>query len=87
MGIAIFNRPLYHLLPVKNRLLDAVWKLNAVTLSAQILTMPVIIYQFGQFPNLFLLTNFIAVPVSSLILAGEILLCCVFAFPDVARGV
>jgi competence protein ComEC len=80
LSIAIFNKPLYQLFVVKNKIVDSVWKLNAVTLSAQLLTMPVIIYNFGQFPNLFLLTNFIAVPLSSVILMAEIALCCVSPF-------
>lgn len=84
LSIAIFNKPVYQLFVAKNKIVDAVWKLNAVTLSAQILTMPVIIYNFGQFPNLFLLTNFIAVPLSSVVLMGEIALCCVSHFEQVA---
>jgi competence protein ComEC len=85
LSIAVFNKPVYQLFVVKNKIADAIWKLNAVTLSAQILTMPVIIYNFGQFPNLFLLTNFIAVPLSSVILMGEIALCCVSHFEEVAH--
>ena len=84
LSIVIFMRPLYNLLYIKNKLLDNFWKLNAVTLSAQILTLPVSIYHFHQFPNLFLLSNFVTVPLSGLILYGEILLCAVSFFPVVA---
>jgi competence protein ComEC len=86
LSIAIFNKPVYQLVIVKNKIIDAVWKLNAVTLSAQILTMPVIIYNFGQFPNLFLFTNFIAVPLSSVILMAEIGLCCIGHFEKLAHA-
>ena len=75
LGITIFLRPIYNLLFFKNKILDFIWKLNAVTLAAQVLTLPVSIYHFHQFPVHFLLTNFLAVPLSSLILFGEILLC------------
>jgi competence protein ComEC len=85
LSIALFNKPMYQLLVVKNKIIDAIWKLNAVTLAAQILTMPVIIYNFGQFPNLFLLTNFIAVPLSSVILMTEIALCCISHFQTLAH--
>jgi competence protein ComEC len=85
LSIAIFNKPVYHLVIVKNKIVDAIWKLNAVTLSAQLLTMPAIIYNFGQFPNLFLFTNFIAVPLSSIILMAEIALCCVSSFEKLAH--
>jgi len=77
LSIVIFMRPIYNWFYIKNKLLDFIWKLNAVTLAAQILTLPISIYHFHQFPNYFLLTNFVAVPLSSLIVLGEILLCTV----------
>lgn len=84
LSIIIFMRPVYNWFYVPNKLLDFIWKLNAVTIAAQILTVPIGIYHFHQFPNLFLLTNFVAVPLSSVILLGEILLCCVSFIPPVA---
>jgi competence protein ComEC len=84
LSIIIFMRPIYNWFYIKNKLLDFLWKLNAVTLAAQILTVPLSIYHFHQFPNLFLLTNFVAVPLSSAILLGEILLCIVSFIPAIA---
>lgn len=84
LSIIIFMRPVYNWFYIPNKLLDFIWKLNAVTIAAQILTVPIGIYHFHQFPNLFLLTNFVAVPLSSLILLGEILLCCISFIPPVA---
>lgn len=84
LSIIIFMRPVYNWFYFKNKLLDAVWKLNAVTIAAQILTVPLGIYHFHQFPNYFLLTNFVAVPLSSAIVLGEILLCVVSFIPVVA---
>jgi len=84
LSIVIFMRPIYNLLYIKNKILDLIWKLNAVTLSAQILTTPLSLYHFHRFPNLFLFTNFIAVPLSSLILLGEILLCTISLIPQLA---
>ncbi len=74
LSILLFQKPIYNSLAVENKMLDKAWQLNAVTLSAQILTLPLCIYHFHQVPNLFLVTNFIAVPLSSLILFGEIAL-------------
>ena len=45
-------------------------------MSAQILTLPLVVYHFHQFPNYFLLSNFIVVPLSSIILYG-----CLFILP------
>lgn len=84
LSIVVFMKPVYNLFTVKNKFIDAIWKLNAVTLAAQVLTTPVCIYYFNQFPNLFLITNFIAVPLSSIILIGEIFLCAVSPVPGIA---
>ena len=84
LSIVIFMQPIYNWFYIRNKLLDLIWKLNAVTIAAQILTVPISIYHFHQFPNYFLLTNFWAVPLSSLILLGEILLCLVSFIPEIA---
>ncbi|HEY0678011.1 MAG TPA: ComEC/Rec2 family competence protein [Chitinophagaceae bacterium] len=85
LSIVIFFRPIYNLVYFRNKILDAVWKLNAVTLSAQLLTLPFSLYHFHQFPNLFLPANMIAVPLSGLLLIGEILLCIISFAPVLAR--
>ena len=81
LSIVLYFRHIYNWFYFPNKLLDLVWKLMAVTLSAQILTLPVSVYHFHQFPLLFLLTNVLAVPLSSLILLGELLLCCLAGLP------
>jgi competence protein ComEC len=86
LSLAIFFKPIYHLLFFKNKLLDLIWKPTAVTLAAQILTAPVSVYLFHQFPNFFLLANLPAVPLSSLIIIAEIALCIAAAIPVVATG-
>ncbi|MGG9971064.1 ComEC/Rec2 family competence protein [Ferruginibacter sp. SUN002] len=72
VGIIVFQKPIYNLFYVKNKWIDKVWQLAAVSLAAQILTFPICIYYFHQFPNLFLITNIIAVPLSTIILFAEI---------------
>lgn len=74
LSIMVFYKPIYNLLFIKNKMIDAVWQLVCVTLAAQVLTTPVSLYHFHQFPVYFLLTNLIAVPLSSIILIGELLL-------------
>jgi competence protein ComEC len=87
-SIVLFFKPVYNLFYFKNRLLDFTWQLLAVTLSAQLLTLPLSLYHFHQFPNFFLFTNIVAVPLSSLILIGGILLLFVqfFQFPAMLLG-
>lgn len=85
LSIVIFFQPIYNWFYIRNKILDFIWKLNAVSIAAQILTLPLSVFHFHQFPVYFLLTNFIAVPLSSVILLGEIFLCSIFFIPFVAR--
>jgi competence protein ComEC len=73
-SIMVFYKPIYNIFYIKNKLLDGLWKLNAITIAAQILTLPIVIYHFHQFPNVFLFSNLIAVPLSSIVLYTELLL-------------
>jgi competence protein ComEC len=85
LSIVIFRKPIYNWFYISNKALDILWKLNAVTISAQILTLPVSIYHFHQFPNYFLVTNLVAVPLSSIVLIGEIFLCIVASLSPAAN--
>ena len=72
MGILLIQQPLYRFFYFKNKWIDKIWQLASVTLAAQVLTFPVCIYYFHQFPALFLVANLLIVPLSSLILYVEI---------------
>ena len=75
LSLGLFSKPIQELLPLQNKTLRAIWSAISVSLSAQILTTPISIYYFHQFPAYFLIANLLAVPLSSLILVGGILLC------------
>lgn len=49
-------------------IVDLAWQIVAVSIAAQIATFPLSLYYFHQFPNLFLLSNLVVIPVSNLIL-------------------
>lgn len=83
-SLILFMQPVYQLIYIKWKPLDLIWKMCAVTLAAQLLTLPVCLYQFHQFPNYFLVANLLIVPLSSLILMGEILLCLAALLPAAA---
>lgn len=74
LSIVAFSKHINNWFYFQNRILNKLWGLSSVTLSAQLLTLPVILYHFHQFPNLFLFTNIIIVPLSGLILFTELLL-------------
>ena len=70
LGIVIFQKYIYNWFYFKNKFLNEAWKLASVSLAAQLLTLPICIYYFHQFPLLFLLSNLIAIPLSTIILWG-----------------
>jgi competence protein ComEC len=84
VGIIAFQRPIYNCFYIKNKWFNKVWQLMAISLAAQLLTFPVCIYYFHQFPNLFLITNIIAVPLSGIILYAEIALIALSWIPFLA---
>ena len=84
LGILIFQKPIYHLLYIKNKYLNYVWELISLSTAAQILTFPICLYYFHQFPTVFLLTNIILVPLSTVILFVEIFLVALAWIPFVA---
>ncbi|MGH2648151.1 MAG: ComEC/Rec2 family competence protein, partial [Ginsengibacter sp.] len=67
-GIVISQRYIYNWFYFHNKLLRSIWQLVSVSLSAQLFTFPICIYYFHQFPLLFLLSNLVAIPLSTLIL-------------------
>jgi competence protein ComEC len=87
ISIVAFYKPVSNWFYIKNRLLNSMWQATAVTISAQILTLPVILFYFHQFANLFLIANFIAVPLSGIILYGILLLLIVSFIPLMAKWV
>ena len=86
-GILIFQRPLYQSIRLKRKPLDEIWKLVSVSLAAELLTLPICLYYFHQFPLLFLPANVIAVPLSGIILYAEIALLALSALPYIASFV
>ena len=87
VSIVLFSHPVYNWFFIQNMSLNFLWKLSSVTISAQILTLPIIFYSFHQFPNYFLITNCVIVPLSSIILFAELLLLIVSFIPVVAKFV
>ncbi|MGZ5248238.1 MAG: ComEC/Rec2 family competence protein, partial [Flavitalea sp.] len=84
LGLVLSAKPIYDLLYIQNKLIDQLWKMCSVTLAAQLFTLPILLYHFHQFPVYFLFTNFFCVPLSSLILVFEILLCAISFLSPVA---
>ena len=74
VGIVWLQKPIQNLFYSKHKPLQYLWQMCSVTIAAQVLTLPICIYYFHQIPTLFLITNLICVPLSTVILFAEILL-------------
>ncbi|HNY01490.1 MAG TPA: ComEC/Rec2 family competence protein, partial [Bacteroidales bacterium] len=72
-GIVVIYRPVYDLYITSSWLPDKAWSLVAVSLAAQVSTLPLTLYVFHQFPNYFLITNLVVVPLSSVVIYAGIL--------------
>lgn len=83
-GLVILYKPIYDLYVTSSWLPDKIWSLLAVSIAAQIATLPVTLYVFHQFPNYFLLTNLVVVPLSSLIIYTGIALMAASYIPVVS---
>jgi competence protein ComEC len=87
LSLVVFMKPIQAMIPVENPLLAGFWNMNAVTLSAQVLTLPLCIYHFHQMPLLFLPANLIAVPLSTIVLYALLLLIAVSQFTAISQHI
>lgn len=61
--------------------LDFFWALTAVSIAAQVATLPLSLFCFHQFPNLFWLANLVIIPLSNFVLFAGTALCAVGEIP------
>ncbi|NCG30527.1 MAG: hypothetical protein GWP27_08705 [Bacteroidetes bacterium] len=82
-GIILIHPQVYGLWKPKWFVLDKLWSLTAVSIAAQVATFPLGIYYFHQFPNYFLLSNWIVIPAVSVILPMGMLMISFAWLPEV----
>lgn len=84
-GILLFNERMYGFISgrflMEHRLLKWCWSMFTVSVSAQIMTVPLVLYYFGRFSSYFLLANFVAVPLATLVVYSSVLMCLVLPVP------
>jgi competence protein ComEC len=88
LGLITLQPPLAVLFQVKNKWIARISEMLILTSSAQLFTLPLCLYYFHQFPNYFLLSNLLIIPLSTIVLFGGILLILLspFAGPAAAVG-
>lgn len=70
VGIHFFYKPLLQLLPMDNQLLRIAWSNLAISIAAQLTTLPIVLYYFHTSSSLSIIGNFLFVPLSSILLYG-----------------
>lgn len=69
-GIVTFQPVLAQWWPARNKIIVYIRDLLTVSVAAQMFTVPIIIAGFHQFPNYFILSNIVVIPLSFLILVS-----------------
>ena len=67
-GIVLIQPALYNIFELTNPILKWTWSLFTVSVAAQLMTFPLGLFYFNQFPNLFWLSNYIVVPITTFIM-------------------
>jgi competence protein ComEC len=83
LSIIYFQTKIYTLFTFKNYIIYKLWVCASISIAAQIITFPIMLYYFHQFPLNFIVSNLIAVPVSTLIVYSGMLLLILFWIPGV----
>jgi competence protein ComEC len=73
IGILLFHPVFQSMWQPKHKFLQGCWNLIAVSISAQLATLPLSLYYFKQFPTYFILSNLIAVPFVTFFVPGCLL--------------
>lgn len=80
LGIVFFQPFIATMYTAPNWFIHQVWSITAVSLAAQLITFPIGLYYFHQFPICFLISNLIIIPLTTLILYTGIVLLVVSKF-------
>lgn len=86
-GIVYLQPKIYELWEPKYFITNKIWEITAVSLAAQIATFPLGLLYFHQFPNYFLISNLVVIPLATLILIVGIGLVIVSYFTVIANVV
>lgn len=72
-GILFLYKPLHSLYSPSNWLVAQIWSILAVSVVAQAATFPLSVYYFHRFPNYFLISNLLVIPLGTVVIFGGII--------------
>lgn len=77
LGIVLFYRSIFHAVQLgwlnQHRVAKWLWSMVSVSLSAQLLSTPLVVYYFGRLACYSLLSNLVVVPLTTLVVYGGVL--------------
>lgn len=69
LGIVFWQPRIYALVPESRWwLIDKIWALTAVSISAQLATFPLALLYFNQFPTYFMISNLVVIPAATIVI-------------------
>ena len=74
IGIVYFQPKIAGWWLIENKIGNYLWQLVAVSIAAQLMTLPMSLFYFHQFPSFFWLSGLVVVPAAGFILGGGLLL-------------
>lgn len=80
-GIVFIHPLLFRVYTPKGKLLFALWSIISVSICATLLTFPIGLFYFHQFPNLFLISNMVIIPATTAAIYGCIALVFLYHVP------
>jgi len=84
IGIIVIQPFIYNIFNTRWWLLDKIWEITAVSIAAQIATFPLALLYFHQFPNYFILSNLMVIPLAITILYLGILTISCLSIPIIS---
>ncbi len=74
LGIVLIQPKLAKIYEPSNKIINYFWELLTVSIAAQLITFPICLYYFHQFPTYFWLSGFVVIPAAVIILVLSIVL-------------
>lgn len=84
-GIVVLQPIVFRQIHVENKWLKPVWSITAVSIAAQIATLPLGLLYFHQFPNYFVFSNLLIIPLSGFILYTGIVASFLYSVPNLQQ--
>lgn len=87
LGIVYLQPLIYKRIYTRWWLLDKIWAITAVSIAAQIATLPLTLYYFQQFPTYFMISNLLVIPAAMVVLCLGILLLITSPIPIISESI